>query len=120
MKLIDLSQTIEAGMSLFSEKAPQPSIHPWMSHSQAAASGNYEDCSCEVTVVNMVTSLGTYLDSPYHFFPGGDSIESLHLEQLILEHSKVLYTIYFRSVIRIHKYKIPESKVFPDEMFQLY
>ena len=85
MQLIDLSQTIEAGMSLFSDKAPQPSIHPWMSHSQAAASGNYEDCSCEITSISMVTSLGTYLDSPYHFFPGGDSIESLHLEQLVLE-----------------------------------
>jgi kynurenine formamidase len=34
--------------------------------------------------VHFVTSLGTYLDSPFHFDPGGDSIEVLSLEQLVL------------------------------------
>lgn len=84
MHLIDLSQTIEPGMVLFSESAPQPRIAPWMSHSQAAASGTYESCSCELTEVQFVTSLGTYMDSPYHFNPNGGSIESLTLEQTVL------------------------------------
>jgi len=84
MNLIDVSHTIEAGMPMFSDQAPQPWIAPWMSHSQAASGGHYRNCSCEISEVQFVTSLGTYLDSPYHFNPDGLSIEGLILEQLIL------------------------------------
>jgi len=84
MKLIDLSHVIEPGMQLFSSGAPDPQIEAWMSHEQAAASGRYDECSCEITKVSFVTSLGTYLDSPYHFHPNKPSIEKLRLEQLVL------------------------------------
>jgi arylformamidase len=84
MQLIDLSQIIVPGMLLFSAKAPQPRIGTWMSHAQAAASGNYEGCTCEITEVQFVTSLGTYMDSPYHFNPAGVTIDRLRLEQLVL------------------------------------
>jgi kynurenine formamidase len=84
MQLIDLSQIIAPGMSLFSARAPQPRIDTWMSHAQAAASGNYEGCTCEITEVQFVTSLGTYMDSPYHFNPAGVTIERLRLDQLVL------------------------------------
>lgn len=84
MHLIDLSQTIEPGMSLFSPTAPQPEIRPWMSHEQARQSGHYDGCSCEVSEVTFITSIGTYLDSPYHFHPKAGAIDSLPLEQLVL------------------------------------
>ena len=84
MRIIDLSHTIEQKMLLWSDEAPQPQITAWQSHAQAAASGHYRDCTCEITEVRFITSLGTYLDSPYHFHPGMDSIERLSLEQLIL------------------------------------
>jgi arylformamidase len=84
MRLVDLSHTIAPGMTLFSPTAPQPSIHPWMSHAEAAASGRYEGCSCEITEVHFITSLGTYVDSPFHFDPTGPSIDQLPLEQLVL------------------------------------
>jgi kynurenine formamidase len=84
MQLIDLSHSIEPGMPLFSEEAPRPVVHPWQSHEQAATSGRYVDCTCEISQVNFVTSIGTYLDSPYHFDPNGVSIEQLPLEQLVL------------------------------------
>lgn len=84
MKLIDLSQTIAPGMSLFSPSAPQPEVRAWMTHAQAAASGRYEACSCEITEVRFITSSGTYIDSPYHFNPQGETIEKLSLEQLVL------------------------------------
>ena len=71
-------------MQTFSSQAPQPIIKPWMSHAQAVESGHYQDCTCEVTEVNFVTSLGTYIDSPYHFHPNRPSIEQLRLEQLVL------------------------------------
>lgn len=84
MRLIDLSQTIAPGMPLFSSSAPQPSIAPWMSHAQAAASGRYEGCTCEISEVRFVTSLGTYMDSPFHFNPAGATIDRLALDQLVL------------------------------------
>jgi arylformamidase len=84
MQLIDLSHTIEAGMPLFSASAPAPVVTAWQSHAQAAASGHYQGCTCEISQVSFVTSLGTYLDSPYHFHPGMASIEKLSLDQLVL------------------------------------
>lgn len=84
MQLIDLSHTIEAGMPRFSPSWPTPKIESWMSHHQSAQSGQYHDCTCEITEVHFLTSIGTYLDSPYHFDPLGPSIEALELEQLVL------------------------------------
>jgi len=84
MQLIDLSQTIEQGMPTFSPSAPQPKIYPWLSHTQAANSNTYLDCTCEITEVRFLTSIGTYLDSPYHFHPEKVSIEGLELSQLVL------------------------------------
>ncbi len=84
MSLIDLSQMIAPGMPLFNRAAPQPVIHAWQSHEQSRTSGRYQGCTCEISEVQFVTSLGTYLDSPYHFDPEGLSIEDLKLEQLVL------------------------------------
>lgn len=84
MQLIDLSQTITPDMPLFSESAPRPEIGAWMSHADAAASGHYEGCTCEITRVSFVTSLSTYLDAPYHFDPDGPAIGQLPLEACVL------------------------------------
>jgi len=84
MQIIDLSHAIHPEMPLFSTEAPQPKVRAWMSHAKAAASGNYDDCSCEISEVNFITSTGTYLDSPYHFDLGGVSIEEITLEQVVL------------------------------------
>jgi arylformamidase len=84
MKLIDVSHKIEPGMPTFSPNVPQPKIYPWLSHAQSASSESYHGCSCEITEVRFLTSIGTYIDSPYHFYPDMKSIESLDLDQLIL------------------------------------
>ena len=84
MQLIDLSQTISPNMSMFSPTAPAPTANAWLSHEQAQQSGNYEDCSCEITQVEFLTSTGTYMDSPYHFNPQGKQIHELKLAQLVL------------------------------------
>ena len=84
IRLVDLSHLVESGMPRFSQAVPAPVIHPWKSHSETAASGVYEGCSCELTEVSMLTSLGTYLDSPFHFHPEMESIEDLDLERLVL------------------------------------
>jgi kynurenine formamidase len=84
MQLIDLSQSIEPGMPMFNPSAPQPKIYPWLSHGQSANSASYHNCTCEITEVRFLTSIGTYIDSPFHFHPEKDSIERLELGQLVL------------------------------------
>ena len=64
MRFTDLSHTIEPGIPTFSSSAPQPKIYPWLSHKQSAHSGSYHECSCEITEVRLLTSIGTYIDSP--------------------------------------------------------
>lgn len=83
MKLIDLSHRIAPNMPRF-PGMPEPAIRAWRSHSETADSGIYEDCSCEISEVQFVTSLGTYMDSPFHFDPDGATIDQLQLEQLVL------------------------------------
>ena len=83
-QFVDLSQVVAPGIPRFGPHAPEPIIRPWMSHYTAGQSGKYDGCTCEITEINMVTSMGTYLDSPYHFNPSGASIDQLSLEQLVL------------------------------------
>lgn len=83
MQLLDLSQTLSPSMPRFSEAVPQPQIHAWMSHKQAAESGRYAG-SCEISEAHFVTSISTYIDSPYHFHPDMPQIHQLTLEQCVL------------------------------------
>jgi kynurenine formamidase len=80
--MIDLSHTLEPGMPRFSS-IDAPYIGPVWTHADAEARG-YQDTSCEVTEVRFVTSIGTYLDSPFHFDPSGPDISQLDLAQLVL------------------------------------
>lgn len=80
---LDLSHTIEPGMTRFSSFDP-PYIGAVWTHADAAAQGHYRETTCEVTEVRFVTSIGTYLDSPYHFDPDGADISQLDLSQLVL------------------------------------
>ena len=80
---LDLSHTIEPGMSRFPSFDP-PYIGAVWTHADAAAQSHYRETTCEVTEVRFVTSIGTYLDSPYHFDPDGADISQLDLSQLVL------------------------------------
>ena len=66
MRLLDLAHTLGPDIPRFSASLPAPVLSTYMSHAEAAASGRYEGCSCEISAASFVTSLGTYLDSPYH------------------------------------------------------
>jgi arylformamidase len=81
--LLDLSHTIEPDMPRFASLDP-PYIGAVWTHADAAAKGYYQDTTCEVTEVRLVTSIGTYLDAPYHFDPDGADISQLALAQLVL------------------------------------
>ncbi len=84
MRLIDLSHTLGPDIPRFSPSVPAPTISPYLSHAQTAASGRYQGCSCEISQAAFVTSLSTYLDSPYHFDPTGARIHQLALEDCVL------------------------------------
>jgi arylformamidase len=80
--LLDLSHKIEANMPRFASFEP-PYIGAVWTHAEAGGRG-YQDTTCEVTEVHFVTSIGTYLDAPYHFDPQGADISQLELAQLVL------------------------------------
>jgi arylformamidase len=81
--LLDLSHTIEPDMPRFASFDP-PHIGAVWTHAEAAARGYYQGTTCEVTEVRFATSIGTYLDAPYHFDPDGADISRLELSQLVL------------------------------------
>jgi kynurenine formamidase len=82
MRLIDLSHIIEEDMSVF-PSLPRPHIGAYFSHAESRS--QYEDrAAFEVTKVEMVTSLGTYMDAPYHRHEGRATIDQLTLGQCVL------------------------------------
>lgn len=84
MQLLDLSQSVGPETPLFSDAWPRPTITPYLSHAQSAFSGRYAGTTVEISFVQFITSIGTYLDSPFHFNPDGATIDRLDLHQLVL------------------------------------
>lgn len=81
--LIDLSHVLDQRVPRFGA-FPPPVITPFWTHHESALSGRYQGVTCEVTQVQFVTSLGTYMDAPFHFDPKGVDISGLKLEQCVL------------------------------------
>lgn len=82
MELVDLSHVIEEDMSVF-PTLPQPRIEAYFTHAESRP--HYEGGTCfEVTHIDIVTSLGTTLDAPYHRHPDGATIDQLALGQCVL------------------------------------
>jgi kynurenine formamidase len=79
---LDLSHTLRPDMPRF-RSLDAPQVGAVWTHAEAGARG-YRDTTCEVTEVRFVTSIGTYLDAPYHFDPQGADISQLTLSQLVL------------------------------------
>lgn len=84
MQLIDLSHPLGPDIPRFSPSIPAPVLTPFMSHAEAAKSGRYENCTCEIHQISFVTSMSTYIDSPYHFDPDGRQIHEIVLEDCVL------------------------------------
>lgn len=71
---IDLSVDVHPGMPVW-EGSATPVLTPVCEIGP--------DSSCRVTRVELDAHLGTHLDAPGHFLPGGAMVESLSLEDLI-------------------------------------
>ena len=89
-KFIDLSHTLEDGMPGFKVRNEDGSftqftvsIKPFLTHEQSAP--KYEGkASFEMTEMSFQTSIGTYIDSPYHRWRGMKDISQIALEEVIL------------------------------------
>lgn len=89
-QFIDLSHVFEDGMPGFKLKNEDGSftqysakIHPFLTHEESKP--KYEGkCSFEITEMSFQTSIGTYLDSPFHRYPSGRDISQIRIEEVIL------------------------------------
>lgn len=79
-RVVDLSHTIEAGMITY-KGLPGPEISDHMSREQSRS--NYaEGTEFQIGRISMVANTGTYLDTPFHRFPGGSDLADLDLATL--------------------------------------
>ena len=78
MKLLDLSHTIEENMTVL-RSFPKPKIESFSDCEQSMAF--YRGVTFEATRVDMVTSMGTYIDSPFHHWPEGRDVAQIRLEE---------------------------------------
>lgn len=90
MQFVDLSYALENGMPGFRLKNEQGGvtefsiqIHPFISHEQSRPRYN-NLAEFEITEMTLHTSIGTYLDSPYHRHRGRRDISQLNLTEVIL------------------------------------
>ena len=90
MTFIDLSHTFEEGMPGFRLKKEDGTytqftakIHPFLTREQMKPMFK-EDCSFEITEMSFQTSIGTYIDSPYHRYQDGRDISEIRIDEVIL------------------------------------
>jgi arylformamidase len=79
-KLIDLSHTVEDGMITY-KGLPAPIICDYLSR-QASRARYAPGTEFQIGKIEMVANTGTYLDSSFHRYPGGDDLSQLKLEAL--------------------------------------
>jgi arylformamidase len=78
--LIDLSHTIEHGMTTY-PGLPGPLICDYLSR-EASRSQYAPGVEFQIGKIEMVANTGTYLDSPFHRYAGGKDLSQLPLESL--------------------------------------
>jgi kynurenine formamidase len=90
MRFIDLSHTIYDGMPGFKLTNEDGSVtqytarvRPFLTHDQSRPKYGGK-ASFEITELSLQTSVGTYLDSPYHRHPDRRDISRIALDEVIL------------------------------------
>jgi len=80
-RLVDLSHTISAGLVTY-PGIPEPRITPHLTREESRS--HYADgTEFAIDVIALAGNTGTYLDSPYHRYPGGTDLANLSLETLV-------------------------------------
>jgi kynurenine formamidase len=80
VSLVDLSHTIEEGMTTYLG-FPGPHLCDYWTREASAA--HYDDgSSFQIGRIDMIANTGTYVDSPFHRYEGGADLSELPLESL--------------------------------------
>jgi kynurenine formamidase len=79
-RLIDLSHTITHGMTTY-PGLPGPIICDYLSREESR-SRYAPGVEFQIGKIEMVANTGTYVDSPFHRYPGGKDLSKLPLESL--------------------------------------
>ncbi len=89
-QFIDLSHVFEDNMPGFKMKNEDGTftqytakIRPFLTHEQSAPKFAGK-CSFEITEMTFQTSVGTYIDSPYHRYKDGRDISEIEIEEAVL------------------------------------
>ncbi len=80
MSFIDLSHTIEDGMTTY-KGLPPPIITDYLSRADSR-SRYAAGTEFQIGKIEMVANTGTYLDSPFHRYPDGNDLAALELDSL--------------------------------------
>jgi arylformamidase len=78
--MIDLSHTVEDGMITY-RGLPAPVVCDFMSREQSR-SHYAPGTEFQIGQINMCANTGTYVDSPFHRYAGGDDLSELPLDRL--------------------------------------
>jgi kynurenine formamidase len=78
--LVDLSHAVEAGMQTY-PGLPGPVICDFLSR-EASRARYAPGTEFQIGKIELVANTGTYVDSPFHRFEGGDDLAALPLERL--------------------------------------
>jgi arylformamidase len=79
-RFVDLSHTIEHGMITY-KGLPAPIVCDYLSREESR-SRYAPGTEFQIGKIEMVANTGTYIDSPFHRFDGGDDIAQLQLSSL--------------------------------------
>src|SRR5277367_2936609 len=80
MPLIDVSHTVESGMLTYNG-LPAPIICDYLSR-EASRKLYAAGTEFQIGRIDMVANTGTYVDSPFHRYPGGKDLSGLPLASL--------------------------------------
>ncbi|NEM92128.1 cyclase family protein [Galbitalea soli] len=80
-RIVDLSHRIRAGLVTY-PGLPAPEITPHLTRAQSR-SRYAPGTEFEMDIITMIGNTGTYLDSPFHRYEGGDDLAALDLATLV-------------------------------------
>jgi kynurenine formamidase len=81
--IIDLSHPLEPGMPAY-PGLPAPKFHIFLSHGNSAKHAKYAPgTSFQIATYELGGNTGTYVDAPFHRYPGGADLADVSLERLV-------------------------------------
>lgn len=100
MKFIDLSHTIEEGVTSY-KGLPAPIICDFWTREESKQ-WYEEGTSFQIGKIEMVSNTGTYLDTPFHRYEDGKDLSEILIEQTAMLDA-VLIKVPYQQVLRIDK-----------------